>query len=324
MRGVVHSGAHQHHVADMVETLKHTIKLGAIELVALLQNGLRNADFAHIVHDSGDPDLLDLIFCKMDIGEGAKLLKVDILGDAFRQFRHATGMAGRMRTSRVDGLYRVVHQRFEQVLDFGYEQRIINGHRRLAGQRPDHRFEAGRERHVLPFRRKGVDQLQHTYHFVGMIKHGHHQHRLRAVAGLLIVFLGPGKVETFRLVNVGNIDDLFGHAHMGGDIGVVRLPIHEKRHWRQTDLVFGGPARVVPGRLRLHDFEGEGLLLFVHPVERTGIAVGKTANPANDIFEQPVQILFTGKIDADLIEALHVGLCGSEPRLQLFYTVAIS
>ncbi len=133
------------------------------------------------------------------------------------------------RVTLFDGRYRCLDKPFKQVLDILQQLVILDRHGRLAGHRADQRIVfAGKRNHRVAFQvgERGlhlgvafaVDQLYNADHFVVVVLHRNHHHRLGVVVVRLVVFRVVRITRVDRqVVHVVDEQRLGGQRHITGD-----------------------------------------------------------------------------------------------------------
>ena len=159
---------------------------------------------------------------------------------------------------------------------------VVDGHRRLRGQRLDEDFLLAGEGDHHPLVAGGVEQLQHGDDAVFVVFHRQYQHRLGAVAGQLVVGFGA-----FEMV-LGVEIDVFDIEYLTGGGGKAGPAFFVERH--RGDVHAPVPARVAAAEgVVVGDFEGQDLAL--DQVEGPGIGAGKRPGFGENELQKGVEIV---------------------------------
>ena len=299
---------------EIREAMADDLEVRRIELLLLHQHLLAHADLAEVVQQPGVAKLAQLLAREPQAAVGPLAAAIDRLGQPDGERRDAARMARRRRIARFDRRDRRGDEPLEQPLDVLVEPAVLDRHRGLRRERA-HQLDGAlvvrqhlalddlgrRQSHVGVA--LAVDELQHADDLVAVRLHRNHEHRLRAIAELLVeaaVLLVRHVVG--QQIHVGDDERLAGGRRVPGQARVVDLDgeLGERQGGERVVLRQLEAQRVRRRRRRSRRSFGE--------VERARVARRDAARLAENHLEQREQIALGRQRDADARQLLELCL----------------
>ena len=143
-----------------------------------------------------------------------------------------------------------------------------------------------------------VDELQGAQHLALRCAHRHHEHRLRAITGMLVEpAIDLERRAGWRLVGVGQVDDRPREGDVTGDA----LAVERQRRRAEGDL-----DALVLGEREAQTGRAVGRLF--HEIERAGVAAGDLPRLGQDRLQQDVEVALGRELDPDGVQLAELAL----------------
>ena len=288
---------------DQLHALADPFELAGKELLGLHQHLLADADLAEVVQQGGVAELRHLLGAEAPVAVGPRAAAIHDLRQTDGEIGDAEGVARRRRVARLDRDDRGLHEPLEEPADRLDQVAVVDGDGRLRGERagellvalavPLHRPLGLLDRRERPPEvRLAVDELEHADGLALRGAHRHHQHRLGAVAGLLVErAVDVERHAGWRVVRVRQVEDLAAQRDVSGD-ALARQ--------RQVRLAERDLHRVVLGQHE--DKRSRPVGRLVHEIERARVAARDLPGPGQDRVEEGVSVALGREPNADLVE----------------------